>query len=262
MVAWLNELPPNGFAVLCSDDPGVCAILPKLRCRYFTYGFNESADYRLIACQQIGLRTSLCWESPDGIRHEDQIHLPGRHNALNGLAAWIATTHFVEGGNPDLTPSWASYPGVNRRMMLHGELALDEGSALLIEDYGHHPTEMKATFNAIQAAWPEKRLVVLFQPHRYTRTRDLLSDFVEVLRLVPNLYLLPIYAAGEQAIQGVSSEHLAKIIEEQSNQLPIVYTDLNQARNALQSMLRENDILLLQGAGDVGSLVQRLGVLE
>jgi UDP-N-acetylmuramate--alanine ligase len=257
MVQWVNAMDESGVAIVCLDDPGIQAIFPRLQRRVISYGFSEGADYQLLSCQQQGLFSQLRWRLPSGETLQAQARLPGKHNALNGLAAWIACHEFSQLPVEELTAAWSAYPGVKRRMSIHGEIAVTDGEAMIIEDYGHHPREVQATLDALKSAWPQKRVVMLFQPHRYTRTRDLFAEFVGVLKEVDQLCLLPIYAAGEQQDHGMSTVKLAAAVAD-GGVAPTVYHDLEEAQQALQALLQANDILLLQGAGSVGSLAQKL----
>lgn len=254
MVDWANAMGDDGVAVVCIDDPGVQAILPRLRCRTLTYGFSSEADFQLLECKQQGAFSELCWQTPDGERCSAPARLPGKHNALNGLAAWIACQQFVPLDGAPFTQAWSQYPGVKRRMSIRGAVPFADGEALVIEDYGHHPREMQVTLDALKLAWPERRVVMLFQPHRYTRTRDLFDEFVSVLSAVEALHLLPIYTAGEEPIANISTDKLALAIELSGSAQPDVYNGLEQAVVALRQVLRPGDLLLLQGAGSVGNL--------
>jgi UDP-N-acetylmuramate--alanine ligase len=258
MVEWVNAMDASGVVIACQDDPGVQAILPRLQRRVITYGFSEKADFQLLSCEQQGVFSQLCWRTPDGEDVVAKIKLPGQHNALNGLAAWIACRDFASLEDAPLTAAWSEYPGVKRRMSIHGSIACGEGEAMVVEDYGHHPREMQVTLEALRSAWPEKRVVMLFQPHRYTRTRDLFHEFVSVLKGVHQLCLLPIYAAGEKQDDSMSSGMLAAAIEAGGAQRPCIYSNLEEAEAALQAALQSGDVLLLQGAGSVGGLAQRM----
>jgi UDP-N-acetylmuramate--alanine ligase len=258
MVEWANRMDMSSVVIACLDDPGVQAILPRLKGRKLTYGFSEKADFQLLSCNQQGMYSELLWRMPDGERVAAKIQLAGKHNALNGLAAWVASREFSFLKPAELTPAWSAYPGVKRRMSVHGSLAVHAGEVLIVEDYGHHPREIQVTLDALQGAWPEKRVVMLFQPHRYTRTRHLFQEFVEVLKKVEKLYLLPIYAAGEKQDLEVSSDKLAAAIEAEGVESPGLYKDLNEAEQTLRQILKPGDVLLLQGAGSVGELARKL----
>jgi UDP-N-acetylmuramate--alanine ligase len=254
MIEWVNTMDESSVVVACQDDLGIQAILPHLNRRVITYGVSEASHYQLLDCRQEGLHSQLRWRLPGGAEREGHVQLPGKHNALNALAAWIACHEFSEQGSQALTDAWSKYPGVKRRMSIHGTMRTKEGAtALVIEDYGHHPREIQATLDAIKSAWPDKRVVMLFQPHRYTRTRDLFHEFVAVLKNVDSLCLLPIYAAGEEDDCGMSVDRLAAAVADQG-QAPLLYASLDDAQLRLQEVLKENDILLLQGAGSVGLL--------
>ena len=262
MVQWANAMDASGLVIACVDDPGVQAILPRLKTPVLTYGFSDRADFQLLCCEQNGAVSKLRWRKPNGEEVTTKTKIPGRHNALNGLAAWIAVSEFSLLPSTELTPAWSKYPGVKRRMSIHGTFSCDTGEALIVEDYGHHPREMQVTLDAVQLAWPQKRVVMLFQPHRYTRTRDLFDEFVSVLKGVEKLYLLPIYAAGEEQNIEMDSKKLAAAIEASGAQKPGLYNSLEDAELALQQLLRPGDILLLQGAGSVGRLASKFCVSQ
>ena len=248
MVEWANAIGPSGLVILCQDDPGIQAILPRLKGRKYTYGFSETADFQLLACDQHGADCELRWRIPEGKEHTAKMKLLGRHNALNGLAAWIASREFCQLDESKLTAAWCEYPGVKRRMSMHGWLALDEGEALIIEDYGHHPREIEATLDALHSFWSDKRIVMLLQPpYRYSEMQDLFDEFVNVLKNVDQICLLPICAGGETENFGISSEKLAVAIERAGAPLPpVVYHDLKEAEKGLCRILQSGDVLLLQ----------------
>ena len=255
-VEWIEAMHQDAPVIVCLDDPGVAAILPKISRRVITYGFHPEADYRLLSYIQDRRLAHLIWQEPSGSQHSGTVQLPGKHNAQNALAAWVGAQLFMPGNEAAITSGWSSYPGVKRRMSVHGEYAVSGGEALVIEDYGHHPHAMQVTFDAIRETWPNQRLVVLFQPHRYTRTHVLFDEFVSVLKHADELHLLPIYAAGEQPLDNVSSTHLADAIAKVTHS-PRLCADLDAAETALKATLQPGDIFLLLGAGDVGSLSRR-----
>jgi UDP-N-acetylmuramate--alanine ligase len=261
MVDWANRMEDSGVVVACLDDPGVQGILPRIKTRKLTYGFSEKADFQLLSCQQQGIFSELSWRTPRGEVITAKTHLAGKHNALNGLAAWVACLEFSSLKEGELTPLWSAYPGVKRRMSVHGSLAVHGGEVFVIEDYGHHPREIRATLEALRGVWPKKRLVMLFQPHRYTRTRHLFDEFVGVLKDVDRLYLVPIYAAGEEGDEEMSSAKLAAAIEAQGVERPCLYMSLEEAEQGLRQALQPGDVLLLQGAGSVGELAKKLCAL-
>ena len=211
-IKFLHQLPFYGLAVLCADDPGVCDILPEISKPIRTYGANNYADVRAVDIQQDGLCTHftvLRWGSLPLLKIT--LNLPGWHNMLNALAAiTIATSLGVS--DDAIVKSLAEFKGVGRRFQINGDIEIDDGKLTLVDDYGHHPRELAATLEALRQAWPARRKVVVFQPHRYTRTRDLFEDFVEVLSSVDVLILLDVYSAGEAPITGADGKALSRSI--------------------------------------------------
>jgi UDP-N-acetylmuramate--alanine ligase len=185
------------------------------------------------------------------------LNLPGVHNVLNALAA--ATVGWQLGIDPAaIVRALGEFQGVGRRFQLHGEIALAQGSALLIDDYGHHPRELAAVFAAARGGWPTRRLVVVFQPHRYTRTRDLLDDFANVLAEVDVLMLTEIYPAGEAPIAGADGRALARAVRARGKVDPVLIEHPREIATALPALLADGDVLLLLGAGDIGAAANAL----
>ena len=201
-IEFLHNLPFYGLAVVCIDNPVVREILPRISRQVITYGFAEDADVRATQYQQSGGISSFVVEREGSKPLPISVNLPGQHNVLNALAG-VAVA--VDEGVADnaIQQALQSFAGIGRRFESLATLTTAQGEMLLIDDYGHHPTEVKATIDAMRKGWPEKRLVMVFQPHRYSRTRDLYEDFVEVLSEVDCLFLLDVYAAGEAAIAKV-----------------------------------------------------------
>lgn len=258
-IQFLHHLPFYGLAVLCIDDPIVAEILPKIARPIITYGFDEKADVRIVEFEQRGMRSYF-----KVLRHKDdsglsvQLNLPGRHNALNAAAA-IAVATELNVSEQAICNALEGFAGVGRRMQIHGELRLsNNGSVTVMEDYGHHPREIEVTLSALQTAYPERRLVIVFQPHRYSRTQECFDEFVRVLSSVDHLLLLDIYAAGEEPIEGISTEKLANAIRKQGNKKPIQVGNTQQLIPILKKVLKPGDLLLLQGAGSVGSFAAKL----
>lgn len=257
-VEFLRNLPFYGLAVLCVDDPVVASLIPELSCTVVTYGFSEQADYRIRDCQGEGLRTRFVVERPqDRAPLPVNLNMPGRHNVLNATAA-IAVA--CDEGVDDLvlTEALASFSGVGRRFQQRGELECSAGKALLVDDYGHHPTEVRATLNSARQAWPQKRLVMVYQPHRYSRTRDLFEDFVEVLSEVDVLVLVEVYAAGEKPVTGADSRALARSIRQRGKVEPIYASSVDAVASLLDGLLLDGDVVITQGAGNIGRLAESL----
>lgn len=256
-VQFLHNLPFYGFAMLCIDCPVVQSIISRVARPIITYGFHELADYRAVDYQQEGIKTSFTLYRPHGAPLSVSLNLPGKHNVLNALAA-IAVA--LEEGVSDaaIVQALAEFAGIGRRFHIHGEYLAPHGHALVIEDYGHHPEEVRVTIEAARAAWPDRRLVMAFQPHRYTRTSMLFEDFTRVLSGVDVLLMLEVYAAGEEPIAGADGRTLCRSIRQRGSVDPIFVESTTGLRETLDNVLQANDILLLQGAGNIGAIALEL----
>ena len=254
---FLHRLPFYGLAVLCLDDPVLRDMLPDINRPLTTYGLCPEADIRATEITQHEMSTRF-----QVVRkgREDTLtvtlSLPGRHNVLNALAA-IAVAQWLGVSDADIQRGLAGFQGIGRRIQMWGELRVPAGSVLLIDDYGHHPREIAATLAAIRDGWPGRRLVVAFQPHRYTRTRDLFQDFVQVLAPIDALVLLDIYPAGEAPIAGADGRALLEALRA-AGSAPKFVERAAELPSVLPTLLRDGDILLLLGAGDIGGVAGRL----
>ncbi len=258
-VEFLHHLPFYGLAVLCADDPQVRAILPRLSRPVLRYGFTEDCDARASDIVREGLRTRFLAHLPN-LRDPLPVtlNLPGRHSVLNALAA-IAVAHELGVSETAIRRALMNFQGIGRRFQLHGELPLpDGGCATVMEDYGHHPREIQAVLEAVRGAWPERRLVLAFQPHRFSRTRDLFDDFAQVLAEVDALILLDVYPAGEKPIAGADGRSLSRAIRIRGKVDPVFVEQRADLPAALPSLLRDGDVLLLMGAGDIGAMAAQL----
>lgn len=257
-IEFLHNLPFYGLAVLCIDDPVVEEILPRISRPILTYGFSEKADYRIVNLSQQRQYTDFEVIRPDG-RHTLTINLniPGRHNALNATAA-IAVASDEGIDDQSICAGLSKFQGVGRRFDIQGEFPIAEGKIMLLDDYGHHPSEVRATVAALRAGWPESRLVMIYQPHRYSRTKDLYDDFVKVLSDVDVLLMLDVYSAGEEAIAGADSRSLCRSIRLRGKIDPIFVQSEEDVRDALKDLVRDGDIVITQGAGSVGALARTL----
>ncbi|NOR80668.1 MAG: UDP-N-acetylmuramate--L-alanine ligase [Methyloprofundus sp.] len=257
-IEFLHHVPFYGLVVMCVDDAGVREILPQLSKPIRTYGTRKEADVRAVDIKQQGLHTSFLVQRWDG--HKDiqvTLNMPGLHNMLNALAAiTIATELNVE--DVAIIKSLAEFKGVGRRFQLNGELALQQGSLTLVDDYGHHPREITATLEALKQAWPEKRSVVVFQPHRYSRTRDLFEDFVNALSTVDVLILLEVYPAGEEPINGADGRALSRAIRIRGQVGPVFVENIEDLAQILVGIIQPDDVLLTMGAGNVGHIATQL----
>jgi len=256
---FLHQLPFYGLAVLCIDDPVVAELVQEISKPVKTYGLeNKEADVRAFDIEQQFNRTSfkVSCKNTDG-QHDEwlqiTLNMPGLHNVQNALAA-IAIADELGVEKQKIAQALEKFAGIGRRFQMYGELDINNHKAMLIDDYGHHPTEVNATIGAIRKGWPDKRLVVLFQPHRYSRTRDLFEDFVHALSKVDQLILLEVYSAGEDTITGADSRALSRSIRNRGKVDPIFVEDHDEINSVLQATIQDGDILLTLGAGNVGAI--------
>jgi len=261
-IKFLHNLPFYGLAVLCIDDPVIRSLLVAVARPTLTYGFSDDAAYQVSQVKSDGLQTTFVINRPDNLSPlQIMLNIPGRHNVLNAAAA-IAVASDEGISDEAIITGLKEFGGVGRRFEMVGNYPVDDGSAMLVDDYGHHPTELKATIDAVRSGWPEKRLVMIFQPHRYTRTRDLYEDFVEVLCQVDALLILDVYSAGEDEITGASSKNICGSIRQRGNVDPIYVPSLEAVPDLIAGLVRPGDIVLTQGAGSVTQLVALLTETE
>lgn len=256
-VDFLHNLPFYGLAVLCTDDPVVQEILPLVKRPTITYGCTEEADYQAVNISQVGQKTSFTAVCPSGKSLDICLNMPGRHNVLNALAT-IAIAQDEGIADEDICHALTQFQGVGRRFQIYGNYPVADGEVMLVDDYGHHPREVLATIKAIRNGWPEKRLVMIYQPHRFSRTRDLYEDFVDVLSEVDVLLLMEVYAAGEKAIPGADSRSLCRSIRQRGKVEPIYVKQRDDIASILDDVLLPGDIVITQGAGDIGGLASEL----
>ncbi|SCZ50426.1 UDP-N-acetylmuramate--L-alanine ligase [Thiohalomonas denitrificans] len=257
-VEFVHHLPFYGLAVVCLDDPVVRELIPEMSRPVTTYGFSADADVRALDMVQDGLRTRFRIARPGA---EEWLHvtlnMPGEHNVLNALAA-VAVAHEVGVSDAAIESALDKFEGIGRRFQVHGEVKTPKGQVLLVDDYGHHPREVEATLKAARAAWPERRLVVVFQPHRYSRTRDLFEDFTEVLTEADALLVLEVYAAGETPVAGADSRTLCRAIRARGKVDPVFVHGREDLPETLLGVLRDGDVVLTLGAGDIGGIAAAL----
>ncbi|WP_129141942.1 UDP-N-acetylmuramate--L-alanine ligase [Modicisalibacter coralii] len=259
-VEFLHNLPFYGLAVLCLDDANVRELLPRVQRQFVTYGFDADADYRLADFEQSAGEIRFTALRPEGHAPLSvRLAMPGEHNALNALAAIAVAT---DAGVDDeaIQRGLAGFAGVGRRFQVHGEYALPDGrgEVMLVDDYGHHPREVEMIIRAVRAGWPRRRLVMVYQPHRFSRTRDLYEDFVRVLSEVDTLLLLDVYSAGETPIPGAEGRSLAGSIRQRGQVDPLFVETKAQLPRLLGNVLQDGDILITQGAGDIGGIAVAL----
>ncbi len=258
-IDFLHHLPFYGVAVLCLDDPEVEGILAEVTRPVITYGTRPQADVMARDIRQNGVQTHFSVRREQHADLDIILNLPGVHNVLNALAAIAVATEL---GIPDdaIRKALADFRGVGRRFQIGGEIDTRNGRVLLVDDYGHHPREIAPTLAAARSGWPERRLVVVFQPHRYTRTRDLFDDFAQVLSEADVLVLCEVYAAGEAPIAGADGRALARGIRARGQADPVFVENLDDLPAVLDDLLQDGDLLLTLGAGDIGTMAQQLPV--
>ncbi|HGG59517.1 MAG TPA: UDP-N-acetylmuramate--L-alanine ligase [Gammaproteobacteria bacterium] len=252
-VEFLHHLPFYGVAVLCIDDENVREILPQVTRPVITYGASPDADVRVENVRFSGSRSRFDVRFPDReALLPVTLNMPGIHNVRNALAAMAVARQL---GLPDevIQRALAGFQGVGRRFDVAGDFETSRGTLSLVDDYGHHPSEIQATLRAVKNAWPERRLVLIFQPHRYTRTRDLFEDFARVLSDADVLLMLEVYPANEQPIPGADARSLCRAIRSRGKVDP-VFVEKEDLQRVLMAVARDGDVVLTQGAGDVGAL--------
>jgi UDP-N-acetylmuramate--alanine ligase len=256
-IDFLHNLPFYGLAVVCIDDEHVQSILPKISRPVITYGLSSAADYRAEDIKQSGMYTSFTVVRPADKKNLNvTMHMPGVHNVLNALASIVvADDEGIDDGS--IVKALEDFSGVGRRFQMCGYYPVGEGDVMMVDDYGHHPRELEVTIEAIRKGFPDRRLVMLFQPHRYSRTNDLYDDFVRVLSNTDQLLLLNVYEAGEKKIVGADSRSLAGSIRRLGVVDPILVKD-DEIKRVLASTLQAGDILVTQGAGSVGNISAQL----
>lgn len=255
---FLHRLPFYGLAVLCIDDPIVREVMPQISRPIITYGLTSEADFYTEGYTNEGMTSNFVVHRPKGQAPLPvTLNLPGRHNVLNALAA-IAVASELKVQDQAMISALASFAGIGRRFQIYGNFDLEAGgSVTLVDDYGHHPREIAATLQAAREAWPHRRLVMVYQPHRYTRTRNLFSDFCQVLSKPDKLMLLDVYSAGEAKIEGADSAALIAELQQNGNS-PVHVKQHHELPALLATELRDGDVLLMQGAGNIGAISAKL----
>ena len=256
-VEFLHHLPFYGLAILCQDDPQVRALLPRVTRQFRTYGLDAEADLRATRVSHQGRTSSFVVEGEGMAPFEVTLNLPGVHNVRNALAA-IAVAQEL-GVTPEaIQRALAGFQGIGRRFQVYEPCRLGGRAFMLVDDYGHHPREIEATLAAVRQGWPERRLVLVFQPHRYSRTRDAFEDFVKVLSAVDVLVLTEVYAAGERPLPEATGRELSRAVRMRGRVEPVFVDDLEELPEVLEGLLRDGDLLLVMGAGDIGRVAAEL----
>lgn len=256
---FISYIPDDGLAVICIDDPIAASLCSELEDRsYVTYGFSEKAAIQAYDFKQQGLRSHFRVRNKlENYDDAVELNLAGKHNVTNALAT-IAVARQLNVASSDIYAAFKQFLGIGRRFQMYGEFDVKQGRVLLIDDYGHHPREIDATLEAIRLVWPKRRVVMAYQPHRYTRTKALMNDFASVLSKPDVLLLLDVYSAGEQPIHGADGAALCQAITGLGILQPVFVPRVDELPVILQSVLKDGDILLMQGAGNIGSMAARI----
>jgi UDP-N-acetylmuramate--alanine ligase len=256
-VEFLHNLPFYGLAVLCSDDEVVREILPQVGRPTVRYGLGEDADIRAGALEREAGATRFQVQRPGRESLPVQLNLPGLHNVRNALAA-IAVATELDVDDAAIQRALAGFQGIGRRLEILGEVATRAGRVTLVDDYGHHPTEIEATIDAVRQAWPGRRLVLAFQPHRYTRTRDLIDDFGRALSAADALLVTEVYAAGEEPIANADGRAICRAVRGRGRLEPVFVEDVRELPVALAGVIADRDVVLTMGAGSIGAVAHEL----
>ena len=255
---FIHRLPFYGLAIVCIDDPGVVSLLPEITRPFVTYGMSESADYHAHDIRFDAQKSYFSVARGDDKEWlECELNMPGMHNVRNSLAA-IALAAELEISEQAITSALSTFAGIDRRCNVMGELNLANNRILIIDDYAHHPCEISAILDSVKRGWPDRRVITVFQPHRFTRTRDLFDDFCQELSNTDTLILLDVYPAGEAAISGADSRALSRGIRKRGKVDPVYLEDHDSLLPTLEANIAGDDILLMMGAGDIGGLSRKL----
>jgi len=263
-IEFLHKMPFYGAAVVCVDDPAIREILPQIARPITSYGFSEDAQVRAVNVRAVGAQMHFTVQRRNGVELPDLdvvLNLPGHHNVLNALAA-IGIAVEIGVSDAAVCQALAEFTGVDRRFQRHGEAALPSGGhCTLVDDYGHHPVEMAATLSAARGAFPGRRLVLAFQPHRYSRTRDCFEDFVKVIQQADAVLLAEVYAAGEAPIVAADGRSLARALRVAGKLEPVFVDDIAAMPQVILETARAGDVVLCMGAGSIGTVAARVAEL-
>ncbi|MGH8675029.1 MAG: UDP-N-acetylmuramate--L-alanine ligase [Burkholderiales bacterium] len=266
---FIDRLPFYGTAVLCADDKAVAQVMPLVSRQVLTYGMAGDPDIRAVTAQHHGGQMKFkvvraAKRLPRGQARELDVtlNLPGTHNVLNALAA-IGVAQELEIGDEAVLQALGEFQGVGRRLQRYGEVRLRARCTVSwIDDYGHHPAEMRATLEAVRGAYPGRPLLLAFQPHRYTRTRDLFDEFVDVLSSADRLVLTEVYPAGEAPIAGATSRALARSVRRLAKARPVWVEDVSEVEAAIRAHAKDGDVVVTMGAGSIGNVPAQLAAKE
>lgn len=259
---FINIIPSDGTVILCIDNPAIQDIIPKIKCKIITYGFNKTAEIHISYYKQNNFISNFTLVRKNQSNLEVVLKIPGKHNALNAAAAVaVATNQKIS--NQNIIQSLKNFQGTCRRFEYLGTISIKTNSILkkniiLIDDYGHHPTELSENIKTIRTSWPEKNLIMIFQPHRYTRTYNLYNDFVKILSQVDTLLILNVYSAHENIIAGADSKSLYNDIKKTQNINIVLIKNYKLILNSIVRYLNGNDIILIQGAGNIEKIANKI----
>ncbi len=254
---FLHHLPFYGLAVLCLDDDNIRNLLPKLTRRVVSYGLREGADLQAVNLSQQGVKSRYTLRQEGFEELEITLNMPGKHNVLNSLAA-IAVARELSVEDDAIQRALENFQGIGRRFQVTDTCQTEAGEVMLVDDYAHHPKEVAATLEAVRAGWPERRLVLAFQPHRYSRTQEQFEDFVQVLSSVDLLVLSEVFAAGEEPIHGADGRALCGAIRTRGQVNPIFIDAVTDIPELLKGVVQAGDVVVLCGAGSIGAVAAAL----
>jgi len=257
-ITFLQNLPFYGLAVLCEDDENVRSIRDQIHKPMVSYGLSEASDYRAYDLMQDSTRMTFKVARPG--RATDlsvELAIPGAHNVLNATAA-IAIASHLDVSDDAIVQGLRDFQGVSRRFQILGDVRINDKQVTLVDDYAHHPVELRATLSAAHGSWPGRRIIAVFQPHRYSRTFDLFDDFVQVLAEQHQLLLCEVYPAGEQVISGASGKALCQAIRVRGASSPIFVPELDELKDILTPLVQDGDVILTMGAGSIGKATRNL----
>ncbi len=255
---FLHNLPFYGLAVLCADDPELATLLPQVGRPILTYGMGENADVRAVDIERMAGRTRFRVLRRGRVDDLDvTVNLPGLHNVLNSLAA-IAVATDLGVDDAAIQRALSGFQGIDRRLQVVGELRLPDGDIVVVDDYGHHPTEINATLDALRQAYQGRRIVLVFQPHRFSRTRDLMDDFARVLSQADTLFVTEVYAAGEAPIEGADGRAICRAVRGRGKVEPVFVPTVEEIAAALTGLVRPGDVIAMMGAGSISAAAHDL----
>lgn len=256
-VDFLHNLPFYGMAVMCADDVNTAGLMPRINRPIVTYGIESEADVRATSIQRHGIQSSFDVLREGHAPLRVRVNLPGKHNVLNSLAA-IAVATELGVSDAAIQSALAGFQGIDRRLQQYGDVQTPSGRITIVDDYGHHPTEIAATLEAVRQGWSGRRVVLAFQPHRYTRTHDLLDDFARVLSSADALVVTEVYAAGETPIPGADGKAICRAVRSHGRVEPAFVDKIENLGSALARIVQDGDVIVTMGAGSIGGVPAEL----